>query len=242
MINLAKNMEKTENVITTYKERSLHASLKSHFCPDEAMHEVKIGNFVADACDGKTVFEIQTGNFKPLAKKLRFYLENTDYNIVVVRPIAQKRRILWLNDETGELEKPPRYSAKHENIANGIADLYYLRELLGKERLSFCFVLMEIDEVRLLDGYGKQKKIRATSVDRMAGEIFSLQYIKNVKDLTKIVHPMLPDGDFSRDELSKSLKLKALKLWSAQKLLTELNMISCQTDGKRLIFNKTSKD
>ena len=49
--------QKTENQITTYMERSLHASLKKHFCPNEDMHEIKMGRFVADACDGKTIFE-----------------------------------------------------------------------------------------------------------------------------------------------------------------------------------------
>ena len=39
--------EKTENLITTYMERSLHASLKAYFCPDELYHEVKIGRFAA---------------------------------------------------------------------------------------------------------------------------------------------------------------------------------------------------
>lgn len=242
MTDLAEKLQRTDNLITTYQERSLHSSLKSYFCPDEAGHEVRIGRFVADACDGKTIFEIQTGNLKPLVKKLTFYLENTDLDVVVVRPIAQRRRILWLNSETGELERAPRYSSKHDSIMNGISDLLYLKELFGRERLTFCFPIMEIDEVRLLDGYGKQKKIRATSVDRMAGDILTLEYVRNVEDLTKLVHPMLPDGDFSRDELSKSLKLKALKLWSAQKLLTELNIIYCQTDGRRLIFSKSSKD
>ena len=229
--------EQTQNQITTYMERSLHKSLKTYFCPDEAKHGLKIGRHVADACDGNTIFEIQTGNFSPLRKKLQFYLENTDFDIVVVRPIAQNRRIFWL-DEMGELKKAPRLSSKHENIANGIADIYYIKEFLDNPRLSFCFVLMEIDEIRLLDGYGRQKKIRATSVDRVAGEIYSLHYIKDVEDVRNAIFPLLPDEPFGREELSKSLKLKGLKLWSAQKLLTETNLLSCEKQGNKLIFNK----
>ena len=229
--------EKTENQITTYMERSLHRALKGHFCPDEAKHEIKIGRHVADACDGNTIFEIQTGNFSPLRKKLQFYLENTDFDIVVVRPIAQNRRIFWL-DEFGEIKKAPRLSSRHENLASGIADIYYVKEFLGNPRLTFCFILMEIDEVRLLDGYGKQKKIRATSVDRVAGEIYSLHYIKNVEDIKAALFPLLPDEPFGREELSKALKLKTLKFWSAQKLLTETALLSCEKRGNRLIFNK----
>lgn len=219
-------------------ERSLHASLKENFCPDRSRHELKIGRYVADACDGKTIFEIQTGNFSPLVKKIKFYLENTDLDVVVVRPIAKNRRIFWLDAASGELNKPSRPSPRHENIAFGIADLFYVRELLGEKRLSFCFVLMDVNEVRLLDGYGKDKKKRATSLDRLAGEIYSLTYINSLDDVRDILFPLLPDSPFSRDELAKFLKLGGLKLWSAQKLLVETGLLSCEKDGKRLVFEK----
>ena len=97
---------------------------------------------------------------------------------------------------------------------------------------------MEIDEVRLLDGYGKQKKIRATSVDRIAGEIYSLDYINNINDVKSAIFPLLPDEEFDRQMLSKCLKLTGLKLWSAQKLLVESSLISSRKDGRKLIFRK----
>ncbi len=228
--------EKTNAVITTYMERSLHASLKKHFCPDESHHEIKIGRYVADACINETIFEIQTGNFAPLRKKLQFYLENTEFNIVIVRPLAKNRRIFWLDEESGELKNAPRLSSKHENLASGIADIHYISEFLGNERVSFCFVLMEIDEVRKLDGYGKTKKIRATSVDRLAGEIYELCYINSLDDIKKAVLPLLPTSEFSRAELSKCLKLKGLKLWSMQKLLVDSKILSCEKVGRALIF------
>ena len=228
-------MEKTENQITTYMERSLHASLKARFCPSVDCHEVKIGKFVADACADGVIYEIQTGNFSPLAKKIRFYLENTDFKIVVVRPIAKDRRIFWLG-EGGEIAANARKSSKHENIFHGVADLWYLREFFGEERLSFAFILMEIDEIRLLDGYGKNKKKRATSVDRLAGEIFSEIYVQSPADVRALAKEKLPEGEFFREELSARLGLKGLKLWSAQKLLLELGILSCRKDGKRLIF------
>lgn len=234
--------EQTENLITTYKERSLHRSLKKHFCADEDKHEIKVGRYVADVLDGNTIFEIQTGSFSPLRKKLQFYLENTDFEIVIVRPIAQNRHIIWLDEESGEMKKAPRLSSKHENLASGVADIHYIADFLGNKRISFCFVLMEIDEIRLLNGYGKQKKIRATSVDRVAGEIYSLHYINNKNDIAKALFPCLPDSPFGREELSKSLKLGGLKLWSAQKLLLETDLLKCEKNGNKLIFEKNSKN
>ena len=236
--NLTKDVEKTENLITTYMERSLHASLKAHFCPDPSFHEVKIGRFVADACCNGTIFEIQTAKLGNLSKKLKFYLENTDFNVVVVYPLAKNRKILWLDEESGELAKAPRLSAKHENLVSGIADLLYLNEFLGNKRLSFCFVSMEIDEVRLLDGYGKQKKIRSTSVDRVAGEIYSFDYINTIEEVKNLIYPMLPNEEFDRQMLSKALKLTGRKLWAAQKLLLENHLLTVRQDGRKLIFKK----
>lgn len=230
--------QRTENNITTYKERSLHLTLKKHFCPDESRHEVKVGSFVADACADGMIYEIQTANLGSLRKKLSFYLENTDFEVTVVRPLAKNRKIFWLDESSGEICRAPRLSSKHETLAHGISDLYYLREFIGAERLSFCFVLMEIDEVRLLDGYGKAKKIRATSVDRVAGEIYATEYINDRNDIKNRVFSLLPDGEFGRDDLSRATGLKGLKLWSMQKLLTEEGYLSCEKRGKRLVFQK----
>ena len=230
--------EKTEKVITTYMERDLHLSLKYKFCRDRACHEIKVGRYVADVLSEGTIYEIQTGSFSPLRKKLEYYLENTDYNVIIVKPIAKNRRIFWLDEASGDVVKAPRLSSKHETLTSGISDLYYIRDFFGRERIKFCFVIMEIDEMRKLDGYGKNKKIRATSVDRIAGEIYSTQYINNSSDLAEAVLPLLPDEPFSRDELSKCLKLKGLKLWSAQKLLLELELLTCRKDGRKLVFEK----
>ena len=230
--------KKTDNLITTYMERSLHFDLKKKFCPDETMHEQKIGRFVADACDGRTIYEIQTGNLAPLEKKLKFYLENTNLDVVVVRPIAKKRVIYWLDKELGEFTRAPRTSPRREYITNGISDLFYVKDLLKSGRITFKFLLMEIDEIRLLDGYGVHKKIRATSVDRMAGEIFEEITIRSVDDIKAIILPLLPNEKFTRDDLSRALKLKALALWSAQKLLLELDILDCEKDGRKLIFWK----
>ena len=234
------NLEKTDNLITTYQERDLHRALKLRFCPDETMHEIKMGRFVADAFDGETIFEVQTGSLSLLEKKLRFYLENTPYKIVIVRPIAAKRRLVWLDSESGEVAKAPRLSPKRENIFSGIADIFYIFELFGAERLEICFVEMEIDEVRLLDGYGKQKKIRATSVDRIAGEVFSKTVVKDLDDIRKIVFGALPDGEFSRAELSKCLKLGGLKLWAVQKMLIESGLLQVRKEKNKLIFRKNT--
>lgn len=231
--------EQAQIGITTYMERSLHASLKMHVCPKPECHEMKVGRYVADVCDGGVIFEIQTGNLGPLRKKIQYYLENTDFKIVVVKPVAKTRRILWLDPTSGEItNKKARPSPHRENIFSGISDIWYLRELFGNERLSFCFVIMEIDEIRALDGYGKSKKKRATSLDRLAGEIFEEKYIHTKRDIEELVDGILPDEPFTREDLATALRLGGLKLWSAQKLLCELDILTCEKVKNKLVFEK----
>lgn len=225
--------------ITTYMERGVHLALKKYFCPNEDMHEMRIGRYVADACDGSTVFEIQTGNLSLLRKKIQFYLENTELDVLVVHPLAQNRKILWLDGETGELARPARLSGKHEDMRDALPQLLYVKEMLDEPRLSFCFPMMEISEARLLDGYGKDKKRGSTSLDRIAGEIYSLNYVRSTEDVKRIAASFLSDGEMSRDELARALRLKGRKLWAAQKLLCEIGALTVKQDGKRLIFKKT---
>lgn len=223
-------------VITTYMERGVHSAMKKYFCPDESCHEKKVGNYVADAFDGKTVFEIQTGSFSLLRKKIQYYIENTNFDVVVVHPLAQNRKIIWIDKESGDVALKPRLSAKHESIVSALPQIFYLKELLGHPRLSFCFPMLEISELRLLDGYSKDRKKGSTSLDKIAGELYDIRYINSALDIKNAVRPLLPDI-FSRAELSKALKLKGRKLWAAQKLLCSLGIISEEKENGKLIFD-----
>ena len=78
-------------------------------------------------------------------------------------------------------------------------------------------------------------------MDRVAGEIYSFDYINNILDVKNAIFPLLPDEEFDRETLSKSLKLNGRKLWAAQKLLTVNNLISERKEGRKLIFNKIQK-
>lgn len=221
--------------ITTYMERGVHLAMKRYFCPDESCHERRIGKYVADAFDGQIIFEIQTGSFSPLCKKIQFYLENTDFDVVIVRPLAFNRRIIWLDEKTGDVAKKPRLSSKHETLISALPQIFYLKKLIGDPRVSFCFPLLEISELRLLNGYGKDKKKRSTSIDKIAGEMYDIQYISSVDDIRQLIRPRLPDS-FSRAELSRALGLKGRNLWAAQTLLTSIGIISAEKKDNRLIF------
>ena len=80
--------------IGTYMEKRLHIVLKRYTDDDPTHHEFPLLGYVADIFDGDTITEIQTGSLRPLNKKIKCYIDNTDYNVVVVCPIAKEK---WMS-------------------------------------------------------------------------------------------------------------------------------------------------
>ena len=85
--------------IGTLAEKCMHAVIKQYLCADVACHEVKVPNtrFVSDVRIGREVFEVQTGAFYPMKKKIDYYLTQTDYTVTVVHPIAAERWMSWVD-------------------------------------------------------------------------------------------------------------------------------------------------
>lgn len=75
--------------IGTLKEKTVHAVLKNYYAPDEKMHEVPVGNYVADIYTGNAIMEIQNGNFYKIRTKLDAFLEK--YPVTIVYPIPHNK-------------------------------------------------------------------------------------------------------------------------------------------------------
>lgn len=68
-------MPKQRQTIGTLREKTLHAVLKQYYEPFSAMHEVKIGKYIADIINEDGVLEIQTGSFTSLQKKTGLFFD-----------------------------------------------------------------------------------------------------------------------------------------------------------------------
>ena len=91
--------------IGTLREKTLHAVLKHYYAPDENMHEVPIGPYVADIYTGDAILEIQNGNFYKIRTKLDVFL--AQYPVTVIYPIPHCKWLVWVDEETGELSPEP---------------------------------------------------------------------------------------------------------------------------------------
>ena len=229
--------------IGTYSEKRLHKILKYYFCPSPSCHEVRIdkngqavirdggecaaesgrGGYIADIFDNGHIIEIQTGGFYPMKNKIRFYLENTDYKITVVHPLAAIKWVSWINTEDGSVSKRSK-SPKKCGASDILPELYWLSDFLKNDRLSFKILLVELDEFRLLNGWSYDKKRGSERYERVPVQLCDIVDFK-APDFVKFVVPQGLPQQFVSKELSNATKLKGRKLSYALKLLCDSGAI-----------------
>lgn len=207
--------------IGTYKERTQHLVLKNYFEPDTSLHEIPVGRYIADIYNSDGICEIQTSGFGRLRAKLEFFLESE--NVCVVYPCAVQKRICWCEPETGELREG-RYRAYPKAKYALLCELLHISHLLDGGRLCVKLCEVRTSEIRLLNGYGADKKKRAEKTDTLTDEIIKITDIRSAAD----VRALLPfeDGEvLTREIISKALGLRRRNLWMAVKLLENIGVL-----------------
>ena len=157
--------------IGTLNEKKLHTMLKFFVCDDKSCHEIKLDslvpdesedpsenkktkkrrNFVADVLCDCDIFEIQTGHLYPLKDKIEFYLEQTEYNVTIIHPLAVKKHINYIDPKDGTVTRRVP-SPKKEYPRDMLPELYSLLPYLGNRRLHARALLFEVEEFRLQSG------------------------------------------------------------------------------------------
>lgn len=158
-------LEHGEGVIGELGEKTLHATLKLFFEPNEDYHEIKIGAYYADIARDGQIIEVQTRSFDRLRKKIDCFLE-AGYLVKIVYPVPAVKWISWIDREQGEVGKR-RKSPRRGTVYDIVPELYKIRQWLSQENLEFHILLLEVTDYRNLDGYGKDKKTRSTRFERI---------------------------------------------------------------------------
>ncbi len=237
---LCEEVGKNHVGIGTLGEKTLHRVLKTFFCPSECVHEIKLCGHIADAVYGGTIYEIQTGGLFPLKKKLLSYKE-TDYQIQVVVPVVKKKRLIWIDPESGEMTK-----ARGTKAGLGkwrvLAEMIYLLPVFDFSGMSLTVAELAVDDYKLLDGYGEDKKKKATRYERLPTELLHIQTIKTQKDFAEYFFPDDLPSRFSSSDFSQKTNLRRRSLWAALKVLLEMKVI--RTVGKKgnaVLYEKNSE-
>jgi len=223
------------NSIGTIGEKTLHAVLKEYFEPYCESREVKIGGYVCDIVGENGVMEIQTGDLGRLGKKLETLLEFC--SVTVVYPMAAVKNLMWLNEETGELSKKRR-SPRKMTVWDGIAELYRIKSLLNSERLRICLCLMEINEIRLLNGWSQDGKKGSSRFDRIPVRILEEIYISCSDDYKMLLTDAVSETFTSRD-LAEAFNINIRTARTALNVLTYTHAVRrTGRQGNTIIYEK----
>lgn len=207
--------------IGTLGEKTVHSTLKQYLSRDLANQEIKIGTYFADICVDGHIFEIQTRQFHKLRAKLEFFLEN--HPVTVVYPVTNTNYLRWVTPGTGKIT-PPKKSTHRGNPLQVFAELYRIRPFLTHPNFSLKIVLMDMEEYRLLDGYGKEKKKRATKCDKFPLSLVAEYDIETPPDYMMLLPAELPDT-FTAKEFARLSKIPLGLAQTTLLLLSELQVV-----------------
>ena len=234
--------EKLRSGIGLLEEKRLHSVFKRWVCDDFACHEQNVAGrgekkrkFVADVLtrEGR-IFEIQTAKLYPLLKKMEFYMNETDHDVTVLHPLIQKKQIFWMQPDTGEIAKPTR-STLRETPLHAIAQLRPFLPYLTSGRLSLCLPAIEVEEYRLLDGWGKGGKRGSHRFELIPVKLFEVYRLSAREDYLTYL-PELP-AEFTAKEFGKLTRLGGYDLYNALAVYEGLSAVEkCGKRGRAALY------
>lgn len=186
--------------IGTLSEKTVHAILKNYYEPDEDRQEIPVENYVADIYARGEIIEIQTRQFDRMRDKLSAFLPL--YPVTIVYPIPREKWLIWIDEESGELSRK-RKSPVKGNPYIAFPELYKIKMFLKDPNLRLKFVLLDMEEYRLLNGWSKDKKRGSSRYDRIPTELVEEIEISCLQDYMQFVPYELKD-EFTSREFAKA--------------------------------------
>ncbi len=214
-------------------ETRLHAALKYYYAPDASCREVRIGRYVADVFDGERIVEIQTRQFRNLCPKLGAFLER--YPVRVVHPVFRSRYLVWTDPETGISSKPHKCRTVGTPL-EAFTELYAIRSFLSSERLSVELLFLDVDEYRLLDGRGADRKKGATKLEKIPREVPDSVLLQTKADYAALLPEALPER-FTVSQFSRLTGVRGRAAYSAVHVLETLGLLRQDgLDGRAAVY------
>lgn len=214
-------IERERHGIGTLAEKTIHAILKNYYAPDEDMHEIPIENYVADIYTGSEIIEIQTRQFNRMREKLTAFLR--EYPVTIVYPIPREKWLIWIDEESGELSKPHKSPVKG-NAYMAFKELYKIKMFLREPNLHLRFVLMDMEEYRLLNGWSQDKKKGSCRYDRIPSRFVEEIVVDEPKDYMQFI-PYELEGPFTSEQFAKAAHIRKPLAQTVLNILTHMECV-----------------
>lgn len=202
---------RSEPMINTLKESSLHKSLKLLYSLDDgARTEVEVNKKIYDIVEADgSVIEIQTQNLSKLLPKVEIIL-GTGKRFKIVHPIAVEKTITLYAQDGTLISK--RKSPKKESIYSLFKELTRLYPLLLNSNFTLEVPLVTMTEVRCrteiaVQSENKRRRFKRNwlKTDKILESIIETQVFSAREDYLKLLPETLP-CDFSIKMLQEELK------------------------------------
>jgi hypothetical protein len=182
------------------KEKTMHAVLKDFIEPDPSFHEQKVEGYVADIVREGEIYEIQTRSLDKLSHKLAAFLPS--YRVTVIHPIPAAKYIAWI-DENGSIS-PLRCVRKNGRFFESGRELERILPFLSHPNLSVRLLLIDMEEYRLLNGWGNGGKRGSERYDRIPLGLVDELFLTDAESFSAL----LPEGlssPFTAKEFRKAV-------------------------------------
>jgi hypothetical protein len=217
--------------LSTYREGSLHAALKSLYARPGDRIEESVGGFVIDVVRDGELVEIQTASFASAARKLR--LLTLDHSIALIHPIACER-VLVTVDADGAVQGRRR-SPRRGLPLDLFEELVAFPELVAHPNFRLEVLLIREEEVRGPVPAGARYRYPRTwwRLDRRLLEVVGTMRVDTPADLLGLLPAGLPDPFTSSDIAAASRRSSRLAMRAAY-CLTQAGAATCVGKQGRL--------
>ncbi len=219
------------------REKTVHAVLKQYYMPNRYNREVRVGRYVADIATPDGLIEIQTGNFRGFSKKLSALLEHE--TVTVVLPLPHTKWISYLDESTGALTER-RKSPKTGAFWDCFYELYWIRTMLPDERLTIRLLLLDLEEIRLLNGWSRDRKQGAARYERVPLSLEGELVLHTAEDFLSLLPAGLPFS-FTTAELRHLTRLSDTAARRGLALLEQVGVIERRGKRGRSVLYETVK-
>lgn len=219
--------------IGTLCEKTVHAILKNYYEPDEDKQEIPIEGYIADIYSGGEIVEIQTRQFNKMRGKLEAFLPL--YPVTIVYPIPRQKWIIWIDEESGELSKK-RKSPVKGNVYMAFPELYKIKMFLKNPNLRLRFVLLDMEEYKLLNGWSRDKKKGSTRYDRIPTSLAEEVEITRIEDYMQFV-PYELAQEFTSEDFAKAAGIPLSLAQTVLNILYDLGtVIRIGKKGRKYLY------
>jgi len=192
-------------------EKSLHSALKHWYARPGDLLECPLDGYIVDILRGDHVFEIQTGNFGSIRRKMRDL--SCRHRVTLIYPVAHERWIVQVpRTMPGVMIR--RKSPRRQAVNQLFEELVTFPDLLNCPNFSIEVVSIQEEQWRRYDRRERGKRRTWRIVERRLLSVLERIVFDTPSDLWQLIPPALPDP-FDTSHLASVL---GHSRWFAQKI------------------------